>query len=89
MRAIAAVAGERQARHGFARRCGEHAQHFALAVGQVDDLLAAPQLAARDMEDEVAEAHRFRPAARPPDASRLRMLAMRSDSSRGSNGLPT
>ena len=41
----AAVAGERHARHGLARHRRQHAQHVALAVGEVHDLLAA--LAAR------------------------------------------
>ncbi len=37
----------------------KHPQHVALAVGEADHLLAAPQFAARDMEDEIAEAHQF------------------------------
>ena len=37
----------------------KHAQHFALAVGQPDDLLAAAQFAAREVIDERPEAHRF------------------------------
>src|SRR5262245_16284864 len=50
-----AVAGEREARHRLARARGEHAQHLAFAVGEMDDLLALAQLAARDVEHERAE----------------------------------
>ena len=53
------VAGKREARHRFARLVGKNAQHLALAIGQANDLVAAAQLAAHDMEDEFAEAHRF------------------------------
>ena len=77
------------ARHGFARARGEHGQHFALAVGQADDLVALAQLGAADMEHELAEAERFSTGGAAAGLARLRMLAMRSDSSRGSNGLAT
>ena len=82
------IAGEREPRHGLARRRRQEPEHVALAVGQMDDLVAALELAARDVEDEIAEAHDFdrRGAA---GRVRLRMLAIRNDSSRGSNGLPT
>ncbi len=54
---------------------------FALAVGQADDVLALAQFAAREVIDEGPEAHRIRPAAPPLACARLRILAMRSDSS--------
>src|SRR5205807_1769744 len=53
----AAIAGQRQSRHGLAGRTREQPQHVALTVGEADDLLAAPQLAARDVEAELAETH--------------------------------
>src|SRR5947199_297422 len=56
---IAAIAGECQPRHGLAGRSSEQPQHLALAIGEVNDLLAALELAARDVEAELAEAHRF------------------------------
>src|SRR5260221_14121935 len=55
----AVVAGERLPRHGLAGGGGEQAQHVALAIRQPHDLLAALELPAREMEPELAEAHRF------------------------------
>ena len=58
--AVATVA--RPARGAAPSRPGllaSSAQHVAFAVGEVDDVVAALQLAAREMEDEVAEAHRL------------------------------
>src|SRR5665213_1018851 len=53
------VAGERLARHGLAGAGREHAQHFALAVGQPDHLFAAAQFAAREVKHELAEPYRL------------------------------
>src|SRR5438874_2706594 len=47
----AAVAGQCAARHGLARRHAEDAQHLALAVGEMDDLLALAQFAAAEVID--------------------------------------
>ena len=55
----AAVAGERHARHGLARRRGEHAQHLALAVGQADRSSPLAQFAAPDVKHEGPEADGF------------------------------
>ena len=46
-----AAAGERRARHGLARAGRKDAQHLALAVGQVNDLVAQAQFAALKMKD--------------------------------------
>src|SRR5438445_7552012 len=45
--------------HRLAGSRGEQAQHVALAIREPHDLLAALELTAREMEAEVAEAHRF------------------------------
>src|SRR5258705_10475158 len=44
-----ALAGQGAARHGLARRHGEDAQHLALAVGEMDGLVALAQFAAVQM----------------------------------------
>src|SRR5882724_5817156 len=44
-----AVAGQGAARHGLAGRDREDAQHLALAVGQVNDLVALAQFAAAEV----------------------------------------
>ncbi len=85
----AAVAGERHARHGLARRRRQHAQHLALAVGEADDLVALAQFAARRGETRTGRTARDSDGRLRRRRARLRMLAMRSDSSRGSNGLAT
>ena len=82
-------AGEPLARHGARRRRREHAQDVALAIGQMDGLLALAQFAAGEMEDEGAEADLFPGLRRRRARVRLRILPMRSISSRGSNGLAT
>ena len=51
----AAGAPQGVARDGRAGGGGEHLQHLALAVGEPDELLALPQFAALDREDEGAE----------------------------------
>src|SRR5436309_2469676 len=64
-----AAAGQRRARHGFAGSDRQNAQHFALAVGQVNDLLALAQFAAIEMKyvraerDLLQRLHRRRRAA--------------------------
>src|SRR5262249_56668753 len=85
----AAVAGERLPRHGLARPRRQQAQHLTLPIREPDDLLAAPQLPAREMEAEIAELHGLdrqggRPGA-PQDAgdaqrqlARLERLAGRA-----------
>src|SRR5258705_6235695 len=50
-----ALAGQGAARHGLARRHGEDAQHLALAVGEMDGLVALAQFAAVEMVDVGAE----------------------------------
>ena len=53
----AAGPGEHFAGHGFAGVRGQQPQHVALALGQADDFLAAPQIAAMQIEAEAAEMH--------------------------------
>jgi len=75
-------------RHGFARHSREHAQHVALAVGEMDHLLAAPQFATSKVKHEIAEAHRL-------DRRRRRHDGAAEDAGdaqrklRGSNGFGT
>src|SRR5258708_19566399 len=45
-----ALAGQRTARHGVARRRGENAQHLAFAVGEMNGLLALTQFAAVEID---------------------------------------
>src|ERR1700748_2616894 len=47
----AAIAGQRPARHGLAGGDRQDPQHLALAVGEMDDVLALAQLAAAEMID--------------------------------------
>src|ERR1700722_15279940 len=54
----AVAAGQRAARHGFARRGRQDAQHVALAVGEVNHLIALPQFAALEMIDVGSERDR-------------------------------
>ena len=68
------------------RLLGQDLQQRQLGVGQMDALLAAPQLLAGAIERERAEAQRLVAAARR-GATRRRIVAIRSSSSRGSNGL--
>src|SRR5690348_5040949 len=51
-----AIAGKRLPRHRLSRVCRQDPQHIALTVGQPDDLVAAAELATREMEYELAEA---------------------------------
>src|SRR5262245_29079941 len=55
----AAVAGKRKPRHRIAGRGRQHPQHLAFPVGKMDGLLAALELAAPDVEQEFAKAHRL------------------------------
>ena len=86
----AAVAGQRAA--AAPSRPGVAASSRSMSRSRsVRWMISSPRLqfAAREMKDEIAEAHRFRRWRWRPAASRLRILAIRSDNSRGSNGLPT
>src|SRR4030088_1971472 len=51
--------GGRAPRRRLAGYGRQHAQHVALAVGEMDDLLAAAKLGASDMEHEGTEAYRL------------------------------
>ena len=77
-RDCAAIAGERQPRHGLSRRRRQDAQHLALAVGQPDDFLAFAQFTARQMIDERPEADGFHRRR----GSRLRTLEDIGDAQR-------
>ena len=65
---VAAVAGKRQRGTVSPGVAAKQAQHLALAVGQMDDLVALAQFAAREMKDEGPEAHRLDRLAPPPAA---------------------
>src|SRR5690349_8373361 len=54
-----AAASQRAARDRLARRVGENAQHLALAVGEMDDLVTITQFAALEMVDVRPERHRL------------------------------
>jgi len=83
-----AVAGQRAARHGIAARQRQDAQHLALAVGEMDRLLALPQFAALQMID-VGPNATCSSVSTGGGAVRLRILPIRNTSSRGSNGFAT